>query len=412
MKKIIVIILVLAMTFAFASCGGSGMSSQNITENIDSEKTDTGDIDMTDADKACDFAVRLFKANFGGSNTLISPFSVMTALAMTANGAEGDTRTQMEEVLGMSVDELNSYLSSYIASLPEGEGYKLSPANSIWLTDDERFTVNEDFLKTNKSVYDADIFRTAFDDSTLKDINGWVSEKTDGMIPEILKEIPGSPVMYLVNALAFDAEWGEIYFKEQVHEGEFTREDGTKEKAEFMHSEEWNYIELEKAAGFLKYYKDGKYAFMALLPEEGMKMDDFVSSLDGKKLHDALLNLQPETVYAAIPKFETGSSFEMSGSLRGMGMPLAFDMEGADFSGIGESDAGNIYIGRVIHQTFISVAEEGTKAGAATIVEMEDAGALMAEPKVVTLDRPFLYAIIDTETSTPVFMGTLMSTAE
>ena len=413
MKKMIAMILVFSMTLVLASCGGT-TNSENITEDVTAEKIETGEIEMTDTDSALRFAADLFKASYqDGKNTLVSPFSVMVALAMTANGADGETLEQMEEVLGMPKDELNGYLASYIASLPEGEGYKLRPANSIWLTDDERFTVSEDFLKTNKSVYDADIFRTPFDESTKNDINSWVREKTDGMIPEILKEIPDAAIMYLVNALAFDAEWGEIYNEDQVHSAEFTREDGTKEKTELMYSEEWAYLETDNATGFLKYYKDGKYAFCAILPEEGIKMADFIDSLDGEKLCDILKSLRTETVYAAIPKFETRSSFELSGVLKGMGMPLAFDMAKADFSKLGDSDAGNIFIGRVIHETFISVAEQGTKAGAATVVEMLDGGApFMETPKVVTLDRPFVYAIIDTETLTPVFLGTLMSTAQ
>ena len=414
MKKFIAIILMFALTFALASCGGSSTSSENISENIEAEKTETGEVNMSDADKACDFAVRLLKANAKeGINTLISPFSVMTALAMTANGAVGETRAQMEDVLGMTVEELNKYLSSYIASLPEGEKYKLKPANSIWFTSDERFTVNEDFLKSNKSVYDADIYRTPFDDSTLKDINNWVSDKTDGMIPEILDKIPEEAVMYLVNALAFDAEWWDTYTEDQVWDSEFTREDGTKEKIRLMYSEEWRYMESDKATGFLRSYKDDKYAFAALLPNEGVTVDELVGSLNGAKLHEMLSSPEECTVNAAIPIFETEFSTEMSQALKGMGMPLAFDLAKADFSGLGHSDDGNIAIGRVIHKTFISVAEKGTKAGAATVVEMLDEGAAFVEdPKNVILDRPFLYMIIDTETSTPLFIGTLMSITE
>ena len=129
-----------------------------------------------------DFAVRLFQTSEkSGENTLISPLSVLCALSMTANGAENETLQQMENVLGMTTQELNLYLYSYMQSLPQGEKYKLNLANSIWFTEDERFTVNQDFLQTNADYYGADIYKAPFDKQTLKDINNWVKQNTDGI---------------------------------------------------------------------------------------------------------------------------------------------------------------------------------------------------------------------------------------
>ena len=412
MKKITVSIIIAALILALAACGGGTASStQSLTQGQQTgQQTEepaevSGNADL----KAADFAVRLLKASLAGDkNTLISPFSVMSALAMTANGADGETLAQMEKVLGMPLNELNAYLKAYAASLPQGEQYKLNPANSIWFTSGDNFQVNEDFLKKVSANYDADIFQADFDDATLKDINDWVKEKTDGMIPEILDQISPAAVMYLINALAFEAEWGEPYFDFQVQESEFTAEDGTKEKVDLMHSEERDYLESEDATGVIKYYKEGKYAFAALLPKEGTTVEELVESLDGAKLHEILEGRQNITTYTAIPKFETEFSTEMSDVLVGMGMQNAFDPGNADFSNLGTAGE-NIYISRVIHKTFISVAEQGTKAGAATIVEMAEGAAIMEEePKEVTLDRPFVYMLIDCETWTPFFIGTLM----
>ena len=414
MKKILAILLIIAMMTAFTACGGGGMS-ENIMDGVTvDEKYAPGSVDAADGVKATDFGVRLFKANFSSeNNTLISPFSVLAALAMTSNGAEGETKAQMEEVLGMSVNELNEYIPAYVNGLENSESSRLLPANSIWFTADDRFTVNEGFLESNALYYNADIYRAPFDDTTLKDINNWVKNKTDGMIPEILDKIPEEAVMYLVNALAFEADWWEVYNKDQVWPAEFTKEDGTKEKIDLMYSQEWNYLNADNASGFIKYYKDGKYAFAALLPEEGLKMEDFIESLDGSELHEILSNPEETTVEAAIPKFETEFDTEMSEVLKSMGMTLAFDPKNADFTGLGESTDGNISISRVLHKTFISVAEQGTKAGAATVVEMVDEGAAFLEDgKRVTLDRPFLYMLIDCETNTPFFIGTMMHVNE
>ena len=406
---IISLLLVCAMAVNLTGCTMK-VQAKDLMEGITPNNVDAlDDLSSQNAD-VTDFAIRLFKAsNENGKNTLISPLSVLCALAMTANGEEEETLAQMEEVLGMTTDELNLYLYSYMKNLPQGDKYKLSLANSIWFTEDERFTVNQDFLQTNADYYGADIYKAPFDKQTLKDINNWVKQNTDGMIPEILDQIPPEAIMYLVNALAFEAEWSEIYEKHQVKDGEFTKEDGTKQDVKFMYGSEGTYFEDEKATGFMKRYKGGKYAFVAMLPNEGVSVSEYIASLDGESLNALLANPQYATVRTSIPKFETEYKVEMSDILQSMGMTEAFDMYNADFEGLGTSTGGNIYISRVLHKTFISVGEKGTKAGAATIVEMKDgAAAEPTEPKEVYLDRPFVYMLVDCENNIPFFIGTMM----
>ena len=348
-----------------------------------------------------DFAVRLLQASEEkDKNTLVSPLSVLYALSMTANGAKGETLHQMEQTLGSDTQTLNEYLYSYRNALPHGKNYKLHLANSIWFTKDERFTVNQQFLQTNGDYYGADIYRAAFDDKTCKEINGWVKKHTDGMIPEILDEIPKAAVMYLVNALAFEAEWDAIYKEDQIYSDQFTLADGTTRNVKMMSSTVPKYLEDENATGFIKYYAGGEYAFAALLPDEDLSLSDYVADLDGAALHDLLRNAEDISVLTRIPKFETEYSTDLA-------MVLAFDSEQADVSGLGSSSAGNIYISRVLHKTFISVAEKGTKAGAATVVEVKDSSAGPLVEKTVYLDRPFVYMLIDCNTMSPFFIGTM-----
>lgn len=180
-----------------------------------------------------------------------------------------------------------------------------------------------------------------------------------------------------------------------------------------MYSEENQYLEDEHAAGFLKYYADRKYAYAALLPKEGMSVAEFVATLDGEKLRNILANPTQLQVNAAIPKYENEYSAELSDILQEMGMADAFDMARADFSGIGSSSEGNLYISRVLHKTFIAVDERGTKAGAATAVEMKRESAVMEDYiRTVYLDRPFLYMIVDCEQNLPIFMGTVAGVQE
>ncbi|MBR3715173.1 MAG: serpin family protein [Clostridia bacterium] len=413
MKKLIALILLLTMAANVVSCSMQ-VRAKNLMDGITPNEIAAAESLSEQNPAVTDFAVRLFKASEeSGKNTLISPLSVLCALAMTANGAKEETLAQMESVLGMTKDELNIYLYSYMKKLPNGEKYKLSLANSIWFTDDERFKVNRDFLQTNADYYGADIYKSPFDEKTLKEINNWVKEKTDDMIPEILDEINSEAVMYLVNALAFEAEWAEIYEEGTIRDGKFIKEDNTEQDVEFMYSTEHRYLEDDNASGFMKYYKGGKYAFVALLPNEGVSVSEYISSLDGKSLSEMLANAQIATVRTCIPKFETEYDVDMAEILAKMGMTDAFDMYAADFTGLGTSTAGNIFISRVLHKTFMSVGERGTKAGAATVVEMKDGCAeIPTEIKTVYLNRPFVYMLVDCENNIPFFIGTMMDAGE
>ena len=410
MKRLIALLLVFAFSLGLTAC--SQVSANDLMKNVPAKAVDVlPDMDAGAA-AAADFGVRLFKTSMEeGENTLISPLSVLYALAMTANGADGETLAQMEQVLGMDVDNLNSYMLAYLDLLPEAKDYKMGLANSIWFKDDPDFTIEQRFLQTNADYYGAGAYKAAFDEGTRNDINNWVKEHTDGMIPEILDEIPEEAILYLVNALAFDAKWDDEYDEFQIREGRFTMEDGTCQDVDMMHSDEHTYLEDDLATGFIKYYKDRRYAFAAMLPNEDVTVSQYVDSLTGEHLRDLLSNPQEVAVVAAIPKFETEYSIEMRNVLQEMGMTDAFDWRAADFSKLGtyNVDGVNICINRVLHKTFISVSEKGTRAAAATAVEIATEGAMeIVECKEVILDRPFVYMLIDCQTNLPFFIGTMM----
>ncbi len=407
MKRIASLFILAALILtSCASTSSASNLSEGITPQNNTESVTLGDY----TDKLTDFGVNIFTESFTEEkNTLISPLSILYALAMTANGADGNTLAQMEKLFGIDTETLNACIKAYSAALPNSEKYKLNLANSIWFTADDRFTVNEAFLQTNADYYGADIFKAPFNSTTKNDINNWVKEKTDGMIPKILDEIPTNAVMYLVNALAFEAEWQDVYKENQVRDSIFTTESGDERTVEMMYSDEGIYLEDENATGFIKYYSGRKYAFAALLPNEGTTVSDYIATLTGETLRDTLTNPTNVTVNAGLPKFEFDFDIELSAVLSNMGMSDAFDEDLANLKGLGTSTDGNIFINRVLHKTYISVGEQGTKAGAATVVEAFDC--MSAEPlnnKTVILDRPFLFMLIDTETMLPFFIGSVM----
>lgn len=364
--------------------------------------------EMTAAEKSAiaELAMKLLvNCRADGSNILISPLSILSALAMTCNGARGETLREMESVLGMPIDELNNCVSRYLEQLPASTDASLLPANSIWFDSGSRFKPNQDFLVLNATYYGADAYSLPFNDKACQEINDWVSDKTNAMIPQLIDRIPPEAVMYLINALAFEAEWEKPYKTSQIHEDSFTREDGTVETAEFLSGEESVFLEDDFASGFIKYYSGRQYAFIAMLPNEGVSLDAYLKTLDGLHFLKLMDSAREVSVRTMIPKFESSSSSELSDVLRGMGIKLAFDQDQADLSGLGEAE-GNLYISRVLHKTYLSLTEQGTRAGAASAVEIGLKGIHPSE-KEVLLNRPFVYCLVDCETSLPFFVGTL-----
>lgn len=422
MKKIISLLLVGAMGLQMVGCS----ANQQINNNNGTTLVQASDL-MADVEPGVvepvkpdedfknsqmKFAIDLFQEAVkgeDGANVLISPTSAQMALAMTANGADGNTKTEMENVLasGMTIEELNAYWYSYLLQMRADDSVKM--ANSIWFRDEEgRLAVEKDFLQTNADYYGANIYKSAFDDKTLQDINTWVEEHTDGMIKSILNQIPADAVMYLINALAFEAEWKEEYKKADIFDGTFTNAEGELQEVEMMNSVETLCLEGDDFVGFKKNYKGDKYGFVALLPDEEVDINEFVVDMDYEQLLSLLENPSQKSAEVTMPKFSYSYTTLLNDALTNMGMPSAFSASDADFSKLGRSSNGNISIGRVIQKTFITVDEVGTKAGAATVVEITDECCPMYD-LTIRLDRPFVYMIIDNETNLPLFIGTLMN---
>ena len=405
--SVILCLAVLATGVMNLSGCGTKVQAANLMEGITAKTVSGKAADDAFKSSTADFAIRLFQQTRDDSkNSLISPLSVMLALSMTANGAKGETLAQMEALLGgdIPMETLNEYLYSYIKALPSEKTAKLNIANSVWFRDNG-FTAKKDFLQKNADYYGAEAYKSAFDEKTLRDINSLVKKDTDGMIEKIIDELDPDAVMYLINTVLFDAEWENIYKKDELGDGTFTTLDGTKRTAPMMYSTEQRYLDDGKATGFIKPYKNG-YSFVALLPNENVSLSDYVASMSGKSFLDTIKNAKDVRVKAAIPKFSYDYDIEMSGALKALGMPLPFDAAKADFSALGSSDRGNIFISRVLHKTYIAVDEKGTKAGAATAVETKETAFVDGAYKV-TLDRPFVYAVTDDASGLPIFIGTV-----
>ncbi len=395
------------------------LTSKNLTAEVENKEISSIQLDDEFIEETASFSIELFKNSVigdlsEGKNVLLSPESVKIALSMTANGAGGDTLAQMENVIagGMDISEYNKYMHTYMNNIGQSKNIKFNLANSIWVKDNEDIIkVKDEFLNVCGNYYDADVFAADFDESTVKDINTWVNQETNNMIPIFLEEIPKEAVMYLINAIAFEGEWLTPYEEYQIDEnGIFTSFSGEEQKVNMLCSTEEYYIEDEVSIGFLKYYEDRKFAFMAILPKEEGDISGYVAGMTGDDFLDLFENREFEDVIVRMPEFTYEYDTELSEPLKDMGMAGAFE-DTADFSNMAATETGKLYINRVLHKTYIQVDRAGTKAAAATAVEMvcESCVEPSETPKEVILDRPFVYAIVDTGTGLPVFMGVVNS---
>lgn len=350
------------------------------------------------------FALKLFQETARekpDQNLLVAPLSVQLALAMAANGAKGETLRQMEDVIcgGRSIHELNPWFCDYQNRLNQMIYGKLNISNSIWVRQDRAQEIKKDYLHRLAGCFDAQMNSGAFDSAMAKRINDWVRESTDGMIPEMVQDLNPDDALLLFNALTFDAKWVHPFMNYGTSKEAFTALDGTQQEAEILKSHETDsYLKGDHVRGFLKDYEGWRFAFAVLLPDKGMDLYEYIDSLTPESL-EWLLHPHEGEVAVSMPKFSADSEMELNQALTNMGMPLAFEA-GANFGGMVEN-AGDLFIDRVLHKTFIEVTETGTRAAAATEVAMEDS----LPENSVTVDRPFIYMIVDMEQMVPVFMG-------
>ena len=231
----------------------------------------------------------------------------------------------------------------------------------------------------------------------------------------MLNEIPEDAVIYLINTVLFDAEWQNPYSRGDIRENQiFTTESGEKQTVTMLRAEQSDLtlFRLGKAQGVEIPYNNG-YSFAAILPDEGVTVEQALQSFTGDDFVKAVAPEEPPVVCGTycpveilLPKFEFDCSFNLNDALKTLGMPAAFDSAKADFSGMATSTRGNIYIGNVYHNTKIALTEKGTIAGAATAVEFVEEG-MMIYNQTMRFDRPLIYVIYETETGTPLFVGTV-----
>ncbi len=363
--------------------------------------------DLIAADNS--FAFKLFEEineQEGDKNIFISPLSVAMALGMTYNGAAGTTQQAMQDVLelqGMDLQEVNESYRSLIDLLRNLDPrVEFTLANSIWYRN--TMTFEQDFLDLNRDYFDAEVEAIDFTDpSASQTINGWVDEKTNGRIPEIVPQtIPTYIVMYLINAIYFKADWTHQFDKSRTSDAPFRLIDGSEVTVDMMeHGGEipvrylWN---QDLMALELSYGGDA-YVMTILLPYELGNINDLLGSLTQENWSAWLDELYDGEVHVRLPKFTLEYEIKLNDVLTALGMGVAFSPGVADFTNM--YTPGGLYIDEVKHKTFVKVDEEGTEAAAATSVGI----GLTSAPPMFVIDRPFVFVLREKLSGTILFMG-------
>ncbi|USS41276.1 serpin family protein [Thermococcus aggregans] len=345
-------------------------------------------------------------------NIFLSPYSILTALAMLYEGAEGTTRNEMREVLNLPEDDLERreefrYLILRINN-PASDAYILRTASALWIQKD--YSIKEDYIDVIRRYYFADVRELDFSEDpegSRKTINEWVERQTERKIANLIP--PGAidefTRLVITNAIYFKANWSSKFEPENTYNETFTLTSGEKIKVEMMHQvNSFNYMETEEFQALEMPYKDNRLSMLIILPKEN-DISVLEEKLTSEFVENILSSMKVEKVEVVIPKFSFEKSYILNDVLQEMGIREAFTNK-ADFSGIAED---KLMISVVVHKTFIRVAESGTEAAAATGVGMTVAAPSSKEhPKVFRADHPFIFLIRDRETGAVLFIGRLM----
>lgn len=379
MRRCLILLAVLA---AFISCGPSYMEPVEASE--------------------VGFAVSLLK-NVGAvtpknENVAVSPYSAAIALSMLAEGAEGQTRVEFDNALGGVLYKAEN--------LGGNDTVIVKSANSVWI--DDNFSPRNRYVSLLEKDFDAflDVLNFA-DPATLKAINNWCSENTEGKITEILDRLDPSNVMVLVNALYFNAPWENTFDASLTSDQDFhgiSKESKVKmmcRKGSYPYAESngFQFVQLP--------YSGQKYSMYVILPPEGADIAKLLAKAEAGMLSSAMTLLKPQEIRLFMPRFKVETSMLLNESLQRMGIKTAFT-SAADFGGIAEM--GPLVLDQVKQKCYVDVSESGTEAAAVTVSQIRLTSVRpVVQLPVMRVDRPFFFVIADSENRKVLFAGKIVN---
>lgn len=417
MKKkiygIIAVFLAAATAASFAGCAkknNQSSSSQSSAKEVSAgTATDLlknaemqvfdGMIEDTNVDPLyTDFAVRLAQnTNKDGENFYISPISVMYGLTLAANGAHGDTLTQFEKALGGSTYTLNRYFYFAMEGEYSDDSTKFNIGNSLWINSSTGYKPDKQYLNDVRTFFDAAVLSDDFE-NTEGNVEAWLKSKG---VSQNTKHIPkADDLMTSVNSLVLTADWNTSFAEDGTKAEKFTGSDGKQTDVDMMNGYAEYYIKDDKSEGFTKTFDGNCYGFAAIMPNEGVSIEDYIKSMTGKNLTNMFKSAEKKDVAVAVPKFSETTDYSFKDTLKMMGITDAFDSDKADFINMGTADE-NLCISDVVGEAEIYINEKAVnkdQTGTKKITSMR-------ADKKITLNRPFVYVIYDLSSKIPKYIG-------
>ena len=398
-------VLYTAMVAAMASCGTTRNKVEATVQagDIENSMTSVANVESETAVSNSFWGELLGEAcrEMEKENICLSPLSAQFAMSMVANGAEGKTKKEILDAmkLGDNANEKGRRLLDDIATKTIwNENSDVRIANSIWIKDG--LDVKQDFVDTNKKYFDALVESAEFNQETVKRVNDWCNENTNGKIPTILDRLTENDRMLLINALYFKAAWSKPFQERNTTDKKFTTEKGEEIKVPMMMMRSNEPFYRDDAVAMVSKKLQGGYSMLFILPSEGVKCDEAAEYV-AKDFDTFLKNMEVKDVSLSLPKFTTDFGMSLKNTLANLGIKRAFGGK-AQFGGISDEA---LYISDVVQKTYINVNEKGTEAAAVTVAV---AGLLSMRPpkiEVITFDRPFIYAIIKDNGNQVMFAG-------
>ncbi len=423
MKRLIALLtaIILGATM-LCGCGSSAADDVNPVDTMPSaaeattEATTAVPVEIDYSGLGADEVVQKFAFNIfsevvsSGENSVFSPLSAYYALGMLSLGATDEALEELQGLLGMTAEEAAAWcyeIMQEYASLSDDSTTVLRVSNGVFIDDRLELNDGSDVAFSNlEKYYQAECKTMRLStDAAREYINSWISDNTDGLIPEFFSEnLDDATMMVLVNALLLDAEWERQFdFYGSYSERDFTTYSGEVVQAEYFGDERnFDYIKYDGVTGIIMDYADGRLKFVALMPDDG-DIDGFASSLTAERFNELLGNVQNGLCNMHIPRYKIEAEMELDDALSALGLSEVY-------SGSLENFGDGIYLSQTIQKAVIEVDVWGTKAAAVTAEILE--GAMITYPEVITFNQSFFYAVYDSETGIPLFMGVVTNPTE
>lgn len=397
--------------------GENDMTSGNIINNSDFDDSYLimSDNQRMTVNRGNEFALNLFRTQAGMDSKVVSPLSAAYLMGMLANGAEGNTYSEIMKTLGMEGIPVNTLNEAYKAIINTAS--RLDRQTSINIANciavNKRTELKASYKNTVTEMYDADVENLDFASANaLKAINGWCSKQTNGMIPKIVDQLDANALAVLMNAIYFNGKWEHKFDKSNTKLEAFRGYTRDIKRVQMMHQNaKLYYTDNDMLSAVNLPYGNGAYSMTVILPKEGKSTEEVAQSLTAEAFEKLNRDMEQCETDLKLPRFSISTETQLNKPISELGAPLIFQSGKADFSKMSDTP---MFISAMIQKAKIEVSEEGTKAAAVTAGIMTMSALPDREPRHVVFhaDHPFIYVITERNTGAIFFIGQYTGTQD